>query len=102
MVPGVRLEGMVLDQGLLRDSEIQQCIQEALDELDAIFPVKGHPVIRPDTGFIDLGSTSRPPRCVLLISRFLLSTSWVGVCRDSLAPSAILARRCRRMKLHER
>jgi hypothetical protein len=80
MVPGVRLEGMVLDQGLLRDSEIQQCIQEALD----------------------LGSTSRPPRCVLLISRFLLSTSWVGVCRDSLAPSAILARRCRRMKLHER
>jgi hypothetical protein len=68
MASGVRLEGMALAQGLLRDSEIQQRIREALDEPDAIFPIEGHPVIRPDTGFIDLVSTSQTPRCVLLFS----------------------------------
>jgi hypothetical protein len=62
MAPGVQLECMVLAQGLLQNSEIQQCIQEALEEPDATFVVEGHPAMRPDTSFIDLVSTSRPPR----------------------------------------
>jgi hypothetical protein len=57
MAPGMRLEGMMLAQGLLQNLEIQQCIQEALDEPDAIFSVEGHPAMRPDTTFIDLVST---------------------------------------------
>jgi hypothetical protein len=58
--------------------------------------------MRPDTSFIDLVSTSRTPRWVLLFSRFLFSNSWVGVCRDSSTHSEILERRCRGMKLRER
>jgi hypothetical protein len=57
IVPGVRLEGMVLAQCLLQDSEIQQCIREALDEPNVIFLVEGHPVMWPNTSFIDLVST---------------------------------------------
>jgi hypothetical protein len=74
MAPHVWLEGLMLAQGLLWDSEIQQRIWEVLDEPNAMFLVEGHPAMRPDTGLIDLVSTSRPPRCVLLFSRFLLST----------------------------
>jgi hypothetical protein len=54
--------------GSLPNSEIQQHIQEALKEPDATFPVEGHPAMRPDTGFIDLVSTSRPPHCVCSFS----------------------------------
>jgi hypothetical protein len=82
MALSVRLEGRALAQGSLRDLEIQQRIREALDKPDAIFLVKRHLVMRPDTGFIDLVSTPRPPHPILLLSRYLLSTSWVNVCRD--------------------
>lgn len=69
-----------------------------MDEPDTIFPIEGHPAIWPDTGFIDLVSTSRPPLHVSLLSQFLLSTSWFGVCRDNSAPSVTPVRHCRRMR----
>jgi hypothetical protein len=77
MAPGVRLEGTVLAHSLLPNSEIQQCIQEALEEPDATFPVEGHPAMRPDNGFIDLVSISRPPHCVLLFF-LILTLDFVG------------------------
>jgi hypothetical protein len=48
----------VLAQGLLQNLKIQECIWEALEEPDTIFPVEGHPTMRPDTGFINLVSNS--------------------------------------------
>jgi hypothetical protein len=69
MAPGVWLEGMVLAQGSLHNSKIKQRIREALDEPDAVFPVEGHPAMQPNTGFINLVSTSQPPFHVSLLSR---------------------------------
>jgi hypothetical protein len=68
MAPGVWLEGTVLAQDLLRDLEIQQRIREVLDEPDAVFLVEGQLAKRPDTDFIDLVSTCRPPLHVSLLS----------------------------------
>ena len=44
----------MLAQGLLHDSEVAQRIKEATGEANAVFPISGHPVMRPDTGFIEL------------------------------------------------
>ena len=44
----------MLAQGLLHDSEVARRIKEATEEADAVFPILGHPVIRPDAGFIEL------------------------------------------------
>jgi hypothetical protein len=67
----VQLEGTVFAPGSLRNLEIQQHIREALEEPDMAFQVEvqvdGHPVMRPDTGFINLVSTSRPHTLFFLI-----------------------------------
>ena len=39
---------------MLRNSEVVQRIKEATGEADAVFPIPGHPVMRPDMGFIEL------------------------------------------------
>ncbi|XP_025827310.1 uncharacterized protein LOC112902446 [Panicum hallii] len=65
---GMHPEGMTFAQGSLRDSEITQCIREALDGPEAVFAVEGHPVMRLDTGFIDLVSAFPPSFHVLLLS----------------------------------
>ena len=44
----------MLTQGLLHDSEVTQCIKEATEAADAVFPILGHPVMWPDAGFIEL------------------------------------------------
>ena len=44
----------MLAQGLLHDSEVAQRIKEAMGEVNVVFPIPGHPVIRLDTGFIEL------------------------------------------------
>ena len=54
MTPGALLIGTTLAQGLLHDSEVAQRIKEATGEADAVFPIPVHPVMRPDTGFIEL------------------------------------------------
>jgi hypothetical protein len=61
MGPGMRSKGTTLAQGSLCDSEMMQCIREVLEEPEAVFLVEGHPAIRPDTGFVDLMSTSKTP-----------------------------------------
>ena len=45
---------MMLAQGLLHDSEVMQHIKEATREADAVFLIPGHPVMQPNTGFIEL------------------------------------------------
>ena len=54
MMPGLHLIRTTLAQGLLRDREVTQCIKEATGEADAVFLILGHPVMRPDVGFIEL------------------------------------------------
>ena len=54
MTPGVQLIGTTLALGLLRDSKVTQCIKEAMREADAVFLIPGHPMMRSDTGFIEL------------------------------------------------
>ena len=44
----------MLAQGLLRDSEVAQRIKETMEESDAVFPILGHPAMRPDTGIVEL------------------------------------------------
>ena len=54
MTPGVQLIRTTLAQGLLHDSEVTQRFKEATGEADAMFPIPGHPMMRPDVGFIEL------------------------------------------------
>ena len=71
MVPGVSLEGMALAEGALSPSEVAQCIKEAMEPsrddagaiLDFVYPVPGHPPMRPEPGFIDFVSSFSP--CLL-------------------------------------
>jgi hypothetical protein len=56
MTPDVQLDGTMLAQGALYDSEVMQCIKEVMEESDIVFPTPGHPVMRPDMGFVDLVS----------------------------------------------
>ena len=45
---------MMLAQGLLHNSEVTQCIKEAIGEANAMFLILGHPMMRLDAGFIEL------------------------------------------------
>ena len=64
MVPGVPLEGTVLVDEALPPSEVAQRIKEAMEPskdnagvvLDFVYPVPGHPPVRPKSGFIDFVS----------------------------------------------
>lgn len=58
MMPDGKLISTALAQGLLCDSEIDQCIWEALEDFDAMFPVDGHTPMQLDASFVDLVSTS--------------------------------------------
>ncbi|XP_012701487.1 skin secretory protein xP2-like [Setaria italica] len=59
MTPGAPTEGTILAAGALAASEIRQRIWEALEDKDTDYPVPGHPPIRPDEGFVDLGMLTR-------------------------------------------
>nr|TKV99716.1 hypothetical protein SEVIR_8G061700v2 [Setaria viridis] len=52
-------EGTAFAAGALATSEIRQRIREALEDKDAEYPIPGHPPMRPDAGFIDLGVLTR-------------------------------------------
>jgi hypothetical protein len=60
MAPGVPLIGTALAQEALRDSEIAQRIKDvtAVDDLDFVFLILGHSVMRSNMGFVDLVSFS--------------------------------------------
>jgi hypothetical protein len=59
MMPDTQLVGMVLVQEALHDSEVTQRIKEAttMEEHNFMFLILGHPVMRPDMGFINLVSS---------------------------------------------
>ena len=54
MMPDAKLDGMVLAQGPLCDSEVARRIKEATKEFDAVFLILGHPAMQPDVGFVEL------------------------------------------------
>jgi hypothetical protein len=66
MVPGPPLEGTMLAEGALPSAEIAQRIKEAMEAawdiaraiLDFVYLVPGHPMMRPDTGFVEFVSFS--------------------------------------------
>ena len=65
MVLGASLEGTALVDEALPPSEVAQHIKEAMEPskdnagvvLDFMYPVSGHPPIRPELGFIDFISS---------------------------------------------
>ena len=68
MVPGAPLEGMALVDEVLPPSKVAQRIKEAMEPskdtagvvLDFVFPVPGHPPMRPKPGFVDFVSFPSP------------------------------------------
>ena len=54
MTLGAQLIRTMLAQGLLHDSEVAQRIEEATGDADAMFSILGHPMMRPNAGFIEL------------------------------------------------
>ena len=64
MAPGVSLEGTALVEGVLSPSEVAQRIKEAMEPsrdsagapLEFLYPVPGHPPMRPEPGYIVLVS----------------------------------------------
>ena len=68
MAPGASFEGTVLVDEALPPSEVAQRIKEAMEPskdtagvvLDFVFPVLGHPSMRPEPGFIDFVSFLSP------------------------------------------
>lgn len=59
MTPGVPLDGTVLTQEVLHDSEVAQCIKgtTTMEETDFVFLIPRHPLMRPDAGFVNLVSS---------------------------------------------
>ena len=61
MAPGASLIGTTLADGALPPSEVAQRIKEAMEPsrddagaiLDFVYPVPGHPPMRPEPGYID-------------------------------------------------
>ena len=68
MAPGASFEGTTLVDEALPPSEVAQRIKEAMEPskdtagvvLDFVFPVSGHPPMRPEPGFIDFVSFPSP------------------------------------------
>ena len=71
MVPEASFEGTVLVDEALPYSEVAQCIKEVMEPskdnagvvLDFVYPVPGHPPMRPELGFVDFVSSLSP--CLL-------------------------------------
>ena len=76
MAPEALFDGTVLAEGVLTNSEIAQCIKEAMElswddagaPLDFIYPVPRHPLMRPEPGHVVFVSLPFP---CLLFKRFL-------------------------------
>ena len=68
MTPGMSFEGTVLVDEALRFSEVAQRIKEATEPtkdsngsvLDIVYPVPGHPPMRPEPGFFEFVSPLLP------------------------------------------
>ena len=68
MVPEASFEGTALTDEALPPSEVAQRIKEAMEPtkdsvgavLDFVYPVPGHPPMRPEPGFVDFVSFLSP------------------------------------------
>ena len=68
MMPGISFEGTVLVDEALPYSEVAQRIKEATEPtkdsagrtLDVVYPVPGHPPMRPEPGFFEFVSPLLP------------------------------------------
>ena len=68
MMPVMSFEGTVLVDEALPFSEVAQCIKEAMEPtkdsaggvLDIVYPVPGHPPMRPELGFFEFVSLLLP------------------------------------------
>ena len=78
MVPEASFEGTSLADEVLPPSEVAQRIKEAMEPLkdtagvvlEFVFPVPGHPLMRPEPGFLDFVSFLFP--CSSFRSKFLI------------------------------
>ena len=84
MMPGMSFEGTVLVDEALPYSEVAQRIKEATEPmkdskgsvLDIVYPVLGHPPMRPEPGFFEFVSPLLPcsflfPKSLFLILAFV-------------------------------
>ena len=78
MMPGMSFEGTVLVDEALPYSEVSQRVKEATeptkdsagDVLDIVYPVPGHPPMRPEPGFFEFVSLLLP--CSFFFLNFYL------------------------------
>ena len=71
MVPEASFDGTTLAEGALPHSKVAQCIKEAMEPsrddmgvpLDFVYPVPGHPSMRPEPGYVVF--VSFPFSCLL-------------------------------------
>jgi len=64
MAPGASFDGMAFTEGALSPSEVAQHIKEVMESprdsagapLDFVYPMSGHPLMRPEPGYIILVS----------------------------------------------
>jgi hypothetical protein len=94
MAPGAPLEGMVLTVGPLANSEIVQRIKDVMEPtrdslgaiLDFMYPMSGHPLMRPDTGFVEIISIPLSPASfpsINFLSLACLTSSGVALAEGS-------------------
>ena len=89
MVPRASLEGMALVDEVLPPSKVAQRIKEVMEPLkdsagivlDFVYPVLGHPPMRPEPGFFDFVSFLSP--CSSLLDFFdplmlILGRLWIS------------------------
>ena len=89
MAPGASLDGTALADGALSPSEVVQRIKEAMElskdtdgvVLDFVYPVPGHPLMRPKPGFIDFVSSPFP--CLFLYLNFRPLDADLGIARPA-------------------
>ena len=80
MMPGMSFEGTVLVDETLPFSEVAQHIKEATEPmkdskgsvLDIVYPVPGHPPMRPEPGFLEFVSPLLPCYFLFPESPFLI------------------------------
>ena len=85
MMPGISFEGMVLVDEALPYSEVAQRIKEATKPmknstgrvLDIVYPVPGHPPMRPEPGLFEFVSPPLPCSFLFPGSPFFLTLAFM-------------------------
>jgi len=101
MAPEASFDGTTLVEGTLPNSEIAQCMKEAMEPLrddagaalDFVYPVQGHPSMRPELDYVVF--VSFPFSCLQLISRPHETNFERGETSHGTSSSRITRCRCR-------